>query len=177
VPAGSTTGSASLASSAPPSGGKHEIVVALKTRDLGEAKVRVLRIAHEAEKALQRLVENTLALRRMLERASGTWRGDKPVKASPAASQVMEAFLRERQLPSKTEHEVRATFARFNTLALDGEDKPIEAVTREDVRRFRSALLGDEAKSGKGKGALAPGTVKKYVNPLATVFKYAERTG
>ena len=28
--------------------GKHEIAVALETRDLGEAKVRVLRIAHEA---------------------------------------------------------------------------------------------------------------------------------
>ena len=45
------------------------------------------------------------------------------------------------------------------------------------MRRFRSALLGDEAKSGKGSGALAPATVKKYVNLLATVFKYAERTG
>ena len=42
--------------------GKHELVIALKTRDLGEAKVRVLRIAHEAEKALQRAREQHRAL-------------------------------------------------------------------------------------------------------------------
>ena len=59
------------------------------------------------------LVENTLAMNTILDRASGTWRGDQPVKVSPTVSQVMAAYLKERQLPSKTEHEVRATFTRF----------------------------------------------------------------
>jgi len=45
------------------------------------------------------------------------------------------------------------------------------------VRRFRESLLAGDAKTGKGKGALAPATVRKYMNLLGTVFHHAVRTG
>lgn len=252
-------------------GGKHEVVVSLHTQDAGEAKARVLGIAHQTEKALQRarerfralvvdpdamakewrtetlrvdredriarhrdedslwaevsaiedavqdhtealkagdtkivqrfvrevlerhritltptdekklahalLRENVLALNTILERATGQWRERPEAPPSPLLSKVLEAWLRERNPPSKTEQEVRTTFARFTKAALDGEDKPIAAVAKDDVRRFRSSLLGESGKVGQGTGALAPATAKKYLTLLGTVFKYATRTG
>jgi integrase len=251
-------------------GGRREIVVSLKTQDEGEARVRVLSIAHETEKALQRarekhralvvdpdamarqwrtdilrfdqqdridrprteesleaeidalesavednrtalqkgdtrpvlsvlrdvlerhqvhltppverqlahalLRERADALEIALQRALGQWRDEPVAPLSPLVSQALAAYLKERQLPSKTELEVKATFARFK-VACGGQDKPIASVTKDDVRRFRELLLGDSAKSGKGKGALAPATIRKYLNLLGTVFRYAVRTG
>jgi len=111
-----------------------------------------------------------------LNRALGQWRDEPQPQPSPFVSQALEAWLRERKPPSKTEHEVRATFKRFLGVLRDG-DKPIAGVTREDVRSFRTSLLGESAKVGKGTGTLAPATIRKYMNLLGTVFRWAVRTG
>ena len=94
---------------------------------------------------------------------------------SRRSCQALAAYLTERELPSKTELEVRATFTRF--LASCGGDKAITEVRKDDVRKFREYLLSDSAKSGKGKGSLAPATIRKYLNLLGTVFQHAVRTG
>lgn len=229
-------------------GNRREIVVSLKTQDQAEARVRVLSIAHETERASQRarekhrasvvdpdamarewrtdilrvdhedrverprteesleaeidalesavedhrtalqkgdtrpvlsvlrdvlerhqvhltppverqlahalLRERADALEIALQRALGQWRDEPVAPVSPLVSEALAAYLKERQLPSKTELEVKATFTRFQ--ATCGGDKPIASVTKDGVRRFREMLLGDSAKSGKGKGALRP---------------------
>lgn len=250
-------------------GGRREIVVSLKTQDEGEARVRVLSIAHETEKALQRarekhralvvdpaamarewrtdilrvdqqdrlnrprteesleaeidalesaVVDHREALQRgdtrpvlsvlrdvlerhkvtltpaverqlahallreradaleiALQRALGQWRDEPVAPVSPLVSQVMESWLRERKPPSKTAHEVRAIFGRF--LATCGGDQGISGITKDHVRAFRTRLLAGDAKTGKGTGALAPATIRKHLNLLGTVFRYAVRTG
>jgi integrase len=95
---------------------------------------------------------------------------------NPPLSLVLDTWLSERKPPSKTAHEVRATFARFK-VACGGDDRPIREVSKADVRSFRTLLLGESAKVGKGKGSLAPATVRKYLNLLGTVFSWAVKTG
>ena len=48
---------------------------------------------------------------------------------------------------------------------------------KAEVRAFREALLAPDAKTGKGKGSLAPATVRKNLTRLGTVLSYAVRTG
>jgi integrase len=116
-------------------------------------------------------------------RALGDWSDVNPptppvldTKTNPPLSLVLDSWLAERKPPSKTAHEVRATFARFKA-ACGGNDRPIREVTRGDVRAFRELLLSADAKTGKGKGALSPATVRKYLNLLGTVFSWALKTG
>ena len=122
------------------------------------------------------LHERMTALEIALQRALGQWRDEPVTKPPPLVLNVMGAWLKERKPPSKTAHEVRATFNRFLAELPDG-DKPIAEVSKDDVRAFRTALLGDSAKVGKGKGSLAPVTVRKYMNLFGTVLRHAVRTG
>ena len=52
-----------------------------------------------------------------------------------------------------------------------------EQMGKAEVRAFREALLAPDAKTGKGKGSLAPATVRKNLTRLGTVLSYAVRTG
>lgn len=112
------------------------------------------------------LRERTDALELALQRALGQWRGEPVAPVSPLVSQVLASWLRERTPPSKTLHEVKATFARFQ--ASCGGDLALAQVTKAHVRAFRASLL---------EGKLAPATVKKHLALLSTVFRYAVRTG
>ncbi len=135
-------------------------------------------------KALLRARLDALHIAR--KRASGDTTSELPVsvksesrssvKTNPPLSLVLDSWLSERQPPSKTVHEVRATFKRFQAVCA-GEDRPIKDVTKADVRAFRESLLNGDSKTGQGRGKLATATVKKYLGLLATVFSWAAKTG
>jgi len=136
---------------------------------------------HVAHALLRAGAEALGILRR---RALGDWSDPLPsplapvldTKTNPPLSLVLDSWLAERKPPSKTTHEVRATFARFK-VACGGDDRPIRGIGRAEVRAFRELLLSSDAKTGKGKGALSPASVKKYLNLLGTVFSWALKTG
>ena len=60
------------------------------------------------------------------------------VSAGPTIGDLLERYLKERGLGSKSEEEVRSAFARF--VAVVG-NKPAQDVTKEDVRRHRVTYL------------------------------------
>jgi integrase len=93
-------------------------------------------------------------------------------RSNPPLSLVVDSFLTEKALPSKTAHEVKATFKRFQAVC-GGEDRLIKDVTKGDVRLFREALLRGDSKQHQGRGRLAPATVNKYLGLLASVFAWA----
>jgi integrase len=135
-------------------------------RDVLERHKVALTPAVERQLAHALLRERADALEIALQRALGQWRDEPVTPVSPLVSQVMESWLRERQPPSKTTHEVRAIFRRF--LASCGGDRGISGITKDHVRKFRMGAL--DAK-------LSAATVKKHMGLLSTVFRHAVRTG
>ena len=84
---------------------------------------------------------------------------------------LLDAYLAERKLGSKSEHEVRAAYRRF--AAIVGGDKPAREVSKADCRAYKASLLAAPSNRSLSKdGKLSPVSVKKLLGICATVFRY-----
>ena len=64
-------------------GGKHEVVVSLKTQDEGVARARVLEVALETERTLQRARDQVKRLSVDPDALARKWRADVPARPRP----------------------------------------------------------------------------------------------
>ncbi len=109
-------------------------------------------------------------------------------------SDVLEAWLSERQLPPRTEHEWRTSFRRLTEVI--GGDVAARSVTKVHVRDFKDALLRFPVsmkhslrrrtlpdivrlteKDTKARPRLSPATVNKSLGAVATVFAWGVSNG
>jgi len=89
---------------------------------------------------------------------------------------LLDAYLAERKLGSKSEFEVRAAYRRFT--AIVGGDKPAREVSKADCRAYKSSLLAAPSNRSLSKdGRLSPVSVKKLLGICATVFRYGVGQG
>jgi integrase len=95
--------------------------------------------------------------------------------AGPSMMELLDSYLRERKLGSKSEAETRAAYSRF--VALVG-DKQIREVTKADVRLLRERLFSAPSnRAGSVDGKLSPTSVKKLLGICATVFRFGVGQG
>ena len=151
------------------------------------------------------------------DRSLGRWDAESPQQAPPPAgpvvvlspkvapkgaqedggdtlSSVLEAWLSERKLTPRTEHEWRTSFRRLTEVI--GGDVAARAVTKVHVRDFKNALLRCPSnmrhslrrrtlpdivrlteKGTKARPRLSPATVNKSLGAVAAVFAWAVSNG
>jgi hypothetical protein len=84
---------------------------------------------------------------------------------------LLEAYLTERKLGSKSEAEIRAAFRRF--AAVVGQDRPAREVTKLDARAYKASLFDAPSNRGGAKdGKLSTKSVKKLMGIVATIYRY-----
>jgi integrase len=121
------------------------------------------------------LLKAQLRVLRTLEgREQGTNNGTgEPITTVDA---LLDAYLRERKLGSKSESEVRAAYKRFS--AVVGGFKPVTQVTKADCRAYKESLLAAPSNRSLSKdGKLSAVSVKKLLGICATVFRYGVSQG
>ena len=69
-------------------GGKHEVVVSLKTQDEGVARARVLEVALETERTLQRARDQVKRLSVDPDALARKWRADVPARPRPRVHEL-----------------------------------------------------------------------------------------
>jgi integrase len=89
---------------------------------------------------------------------------------------LLETYLTERKLGSKSEHEVRAAYRRF--AAIVGAFKPSREVSKADCRAYKESLLAAPSNRSLSKdGKLSAKSVKKLMGIVATIFRYGVGQG
>jgi hypothetical protein len=89
---------------------------------------------------------------------------------------LLDAFLAERKLPSKSEAEFRACYRRFT--ALVGEHTPARDVTKAECRAYKESLLAAPSNRSLAKdGTLSPASVKKLLGIVSTIWRYGVSQG
>ena len=89
---------------------------------------------------------------------------------------LLEAYLTEKKLGSKSEAEVRAACRRFS--AIVGAHKPASEVTKADARAYKESLFAAPSNRAMSKdGKLSTKSVKKLMGIVATVFRYGVDQG
>ena len=97
------------------------------------------------------------------------------VPAGPTVTDLLDAYLKERKLNSKSAHEARAAYERFSRVI---GNKPASEVTKADVRQYREHLFSSPSnRKGSVDGKLSPTSVKKHLSVCATVFRFAVGQG
>jgi integrase len=102
--------------------------------------------------------------------------GELPTPAGVTVEGLLEAYLTERKLGSKSEAEVRAAYRRFSAIA--GAFKPASEVTKADARAYKESLLAAPSNRSMSRdGKLSTKSVKKLMGIVATVFRYGVGQG
>ncbi|PYO13117.1 MAG: hypothetical protein DMD75_06240 [Candidatus Rokuibacteriota bacterium] len=111
-----------------------------------------------------------------VKRTKGEIAGERQEEQGITVDGLLDAYLAERKLGSKSEFEVRAAFRRFT--AIVGGDKPAREVSKADCRAYKSSLLAAPSNRSLSKdGRLSPVSVKKLLGICATVFQYGVGQG
>jgi hypothetical protein len=147
-----------------------------------DAELDALTSAIEDHRASLRLRDSTivstlLAHLRVLEVSEKRTRGEEVVSEGITVGGLLDAFLKERKLPSKSEAEFRAAFRRF-TAIVGGEDTAASAVTRKECRAYKESLLAAPSSRSLAKdGTLSPASVKKLMGIVSTIWRYGVSQG
>ena len=111
-----------------------------------------------------------------VKRTKGEIAGERQEEQGITVDGLLDAYLPERKLGSKSEFEVRAAYRRFT--AIVGGDKPAREVSKADCRAYKSSLLAAPSNRSLSKdGRLSPVSVKKLLGICATVFRYGVGQG
>ena len=111
-----------------------------------------------------------------VKRTKGEIRGERVEDQGVSVDGLLDAYLAERKLGSKSESEVRAAYRRFT--AIVGGDKPAREVSKADCRAYKASLLAAPSNRLLSKdGRLSPVSVKKLLGICATVFRYGVGQG
>ena len=108
-----------------------------------------------------------------LHRAQAEATGGGVSAENPMLSDVLEAWLKARRPPSKTEAEWRSVFRRFE--AVNGV-LAVRSVGKAHIRAFRESFAATPSKRSKD-GKVSPVTVRKGLSVLSSVFRWAVREG
>lgn len=108
------------------------------------------------------------ALKVILQRNQGNWT---PTEATgPTVTELLEAYLTERKLNSKSEAETRAAYRRLVSVV---GNKLARDVSKVDIRGYRASLFAAPSnRSLSADGKLSPTSVKKLLGICATVFRF-----
>jgi integrase len=111
-----------------------------------------------------------------VKRTKGEIAGERLEDQGITVDGLLVAYLTERKLGSKSEHEVRAAYRRFT--AIVGGEKPAREVDKKDCRAYKASLLAAPSNRSLSKdGKLSPVSVKKLLGICATVFRYGVGQG
>jgi len=111
-----------------------------------------------------------------VKRTKGEIAGERQEDQGVTVDGLLDAYLAERKLGSKSEFEVRAAYRRFT--AIVGGEKPAREVDKKDCRAYKSSLLAAPSNRSLSKdGKLSPVSVKKLLGICATVFRYGVGQG
>jgi len=114
---------------------------------------------------------------RVLEVSEKRTRDEEVVFEGITVDGLLDAFLKERKLPSKSEAEFRAAFRRF-TAIVGGEDTAASAVTKKECRAYKESLLAAPSSRSLAKdGTLSPASVKKLMGIVSTIWRYGVSQG
>jgi Domain of unknown function (DUF6538) len=103
-----------------------------------------------------------------VKRTKGEIRGERVEEQGVSVDGLLEAYLTERKLGSKSEFEVRAAYRRFT--AIVGGEKSAREVSKADCRAYKASLLAAPSNRALSKdGKLSPVSVKKLLGICATV--------
>jgi integrase len=129
-------------------------------------------IPRRREFALALLKAHTRVLEAGVKRASG----GSMETLGVSVGGLLDAFLAERKLPSKSEAEFRACYRRFT--ALVGEHTPARDVTKAECRAYKESLLAAPSNRSLAKdGTLSPASVKKLLGIVSTIWRYGVSQG
>jgi len=132
--------------------------------------------ARRREFALALLHARLRSLEVSVKRTKADIAGDRQEDQGVTVVGLLDAYLAERKLGSKSEAEVRAAYRRFS--AIVGDDKPARAVTKADCRAYKVSLLAAPSNRSLSKdGRLSPVSVKKLLGIVATVWRYGVGQG
>ena len=92
---------------------------------------------------------------------------------APPLSVILEKYLAETKLRTRSEQQWRTTVAEF-AKAHGGEDIPVNHITKRHVREFKEAL---QATPSRRSGQRAPSTINKYLTALRAVLSWAIDNG
>jgi integrase len=116
--------------------GRREIVVSLKTQDEGEARIRVLSIAHETEKAIQRARERHRELVVDPAAMAAAWKQD-----------ILRQDHEDRVERVRTDESLEAEIDALESAVVDnrsalqkGDTKPVLGILREVLERHKITL-------------------------------------
>lgn len=99
-------------------------------------------------------------------------RGESVVEPGITVDGLLDAYLSESKLGSKTEQEVRAAYRRFS--AIVGAETPAREVTKADCRAYKASLLAAPSNRSLSKdGTLAVASVKRIMGFVATIFRFS----
>jgi hypothetical protein len=105
-----------------------------------------------------------------VKRTKGEIAGERQEDQGVTVDGLLDAYLAERKLGSKSEFEVRAAYRRFT--AIVGGEKPAKEVDKKDCRAYKASLLAAPSNRSLSKdGKLSPVSVKKFLGICATVFR------
>jgi len=111
-----------------------------------------------------------------VKRTKGEIAGERQEEQGVTVDGLLDAYLTERKLGSKSEFEVRAAYRRF--AAIVGGDKQAREVDKKDCRAYKASLLAAPSNRSLSKdGKLSPVSVKKLLGICATVFRYGVAQG
>jgi hypothetical protein len=111
-----------------------------------------------------------------VKRTQAELEGEPPTPPGPTVEGLLEAYLTERKLGSKSEAEVRAAYRRFS--AIVGAFKPAGEVSKADARAYKESLLvAPSNRTLSRDGKLSTKSVKKLMGIVATVFRYGVGQG
>jgi integrase len=128
------------------------------------------------EFALALLQAHLKSLEVSVKRTKGEIRGERVEEQGVTVDGLLDAYLAERKLGSKSEFEVRAAYRRFT--AIVGGEKPAKEVDKKDCRAYKTSLLAAPSNRSLSKdGKLSPVSVKKLLGICATVFRYGVGQG
>jgi len=114
-------------------------------------------------------------LKVMAKRTQGEWEGE-PQDQGITVEALLDAYLRERKLSTKTEAEVRAAYKRFASIV--GPFRLVTSVTKQDARAYKESLLAAPSNRTLSRdGKLSAVSVRKLLGIVAGVFRYGVSQG
>jgi integrase len=129
------------------------------------------------EFALALLKAHFRVLEVSVKRTKAEARGEPAVPPGVTVDGLLDAYLTERKLGSKSEAEIRAAYRRFSSI-VGGEFKPASEVTKLDARAYKASLFAAPSnRAGAKDGKLSTKSVKKLMGIVATVYRYGVGQG
>jgi len=132
-----------------------------------------------AEFAHALLRAHVRALEVVTKRTRGEWNGEPSAEQQDGTTveDLLDAYLRERKLGSKSEAEIRAAYRRFMAVG-GGQYKLAREVTKADARAYKESLLAAPSNRSLSKdGKLSAKSIKKLMTIVATVFRWGINQG